>query len=51
MGWPAYWLVMALPIHRLPQWSVLWLVPYAGDWAYRADRHDNLRRMKDTDHG
>lgn len=34
----AYWLVIALPSHWSkiePIW--LWLLPYAGGWAYRTD--------------
>jgi hypothetical protein len=35
-GWPAFMFV----VHVIPaHWRLwLWLLPYAGDWAYRADR-------------
>lgn len=45
LGWPAFQLVRVLPCHRMPPWSYLWLLPPAGDWAYRDERRAYRKEM------
>ncbi len=34
-GWPAYVICIHTPLHRIWWDGYLWLLQYAGDWAYR----------------
>ena len=33
-GFVAYYVYLVLPVQNMPYWSWVWLLPYAGDYAY-----------------
>lgn len=36
-GWAAYIIIAHVPVHRISWRVYLWLLAYAGEWAYRED--------------
>lgn len=36
-GWLAWQVYRPMPVHIMPSWSYLWLLPYVGDYAYWDD--------------